>query len=78
MNRAVIELSVPPFRMLKKGDAASYCGMAAKAFEGLCPVTPVQMPNGVRLWDARDLDAWLDELKSGAGTSDDDILDKLD
>ncbi|MCA1298509.1 hypothetical protein [Stappia indica] len=77
MNRALIEVNVPPFRMLKKSAAASYCGMAAKAFEGLCPVTAVEMPNGLRLWDARDLDAWLDGLKAGDADSDDAILDKL-
>lgn len=77
MNRAVIEVSLPPYRMLKKAEAASYCGMAAKAFEGHCPVIPVQMPNGLRLWDARDLDAWLDGLKAGDADSDDAILDKL-
>lgn len=78
MNRALIDVKIRPFRMLKKAAAASYCGIASSAFEGLCPVTPVAMPNGSRLWDTHDLDAWLDQLKAGAAESDDAILDKLD
>ncbi|MBO9422325.1 hypothetical protein J7481_22635 [Labrenzia sp. R4_2] len=63
--------------MFKKPDAAAYCGIPASKFEGICTVVPVQYPDGSKLWDVQDLDAWLDQLKSGQADSDDDILNRL-
>lgn len=37
----------------------------------------VAYPDGSRLWDVRDLDSWVDSLKTGAADSDDAILEKL-
>ncbi|WP_425106606.1 hypothetical protein [Ancylobacter sp.] len=77
MAKAVLSLQVQPYRMLKKADAAAYCGLPAARFEMLCPVPAVAYPDGSRLWDVRDLDSWVDSLKTGAADSDDAILEKL-
>lgn len=76
MSAATLNLRVTPRRMLSAADAAAYCGLPVKRF-ALCGVVPVEMPNGARLWDMRDLDAWLDSLKSSDPTGDDEILGKL-
>lgn len=78
MATAKLNLHIQPYRMLKKSDAAAYCGLAVARLETICPVAPLQYPGGARLWDVRDLDAWLEGLKTGAADSDDAILGKLD
>lgn len=77
MAKAMLNLNVQPYRMMKKGDAAAYCGVSQGRFEALCKVAPVLYPDGTRLWDVRDLDAWVDGLKAGAPDDDDAILEKL-
>jgi hypothetical protein len=77
MTKAMLNLQVQPYRMLKKTEAAAYCGLPAARFEMHCPVSAVAYPSGSRLWDVRDLDSWLDSLKTGAADSDDAILDRL-
>lgn len=77
MAKAILSLQVQPYRMLKKGEAAAYCGVPASRFELLCSVPAVAYPDGSRLWDVRDLDSWVDSLKTGAADSDDAILEKL-
>ncbi|WP_245261646.1 hypothetical protein [Ancylobacter sp. FA202] len=77
MAKAMLSLQVQPYRMLKKADAAAYCGLPASRFELLCPVAAVAYPDGSRLWDVRDLDSWVDSLKTGALDSDDAILERL-
>ena len=77
MPKAMLNLQVQPYRMLKRADAAAYCGVAAARFETLCPVAAVAYPDGSRLWDVRDLDAWVDSLKVGATDTDDAILQRL-
>jgi len=75
-------LSVIPKRMLTKGEAAHHCGRPVKHFVVECPVqglrnkspwrrrlTPISFANGDLRYDVRDLDTWLDRLKS---SSDDD------
>jgi len=78
MAKAMLSLQVQPYRMLKKSDAAAYCGVSASRFESLCSVAAVAYPDGSRLWDVRDLDLWVDSLKTGACDSDDAILERLD
>ncbi|AXS39696.1 hypothetical protein [Breoghania sp. L-A4] len=78
MATAKLNLQVQPYRMLKKSEAASYCGLPAAKLATVCPVAPVQFPGGALLWDVRDLDAWLESLKTGAADSDDAILGRLD
>ncbi|TGQ02328.1 hypothetical protein EN851_27175 [Mesorhizobium sp. M8A.F.Ca.ET.208.01.1.1] len=63
--------------MLDAREAADYCGIVPKRFPAECNVTPVSMPNGQRRYDMRDLDTWLDSLKSGDASSDDDLVGKL-
>ena len=63
--------------MLSVREAAEYCGLGLKAFPRECSISPIEMPNGHKLYDMRDLDTWLDGLKSEEPNSDDAILRKL-
>jgi hypothetical protein len=72
-----ITLKSPPRRMLKKDEAAIYCGIPASRFIATCACQPVAMPNGSLMYDIQDLDAWLDNLKANAPDSNDDILQRL-
>ncbi len=75
MATATLNLKVSPRRMLSAREAAEYCGMPTKHFRADCPVEPVELPRGLKLFDIRDLDHWLDDLKGG--TDDADILERL-
>jgi hypothetical protein len=77
MSIATMKFKITPRRMLSAREAAEYCGLAAKAFSTECSIAPVQMPQGRKLYDMRDLDAWLDGLKSEEPNGDDAILRKL-
>ncbi len=76
MSSAVVNLTVIAKRMLRKREAAEHCGRSPKRFEVECPVVPVRFPNGDLRYDVRDLDRWLDRLKSGAQDSE-SILRRL-
>ncbi|MCB1503113.1 MAG: hypothetical protein KDK07_25600 [Bauldia sp.] len=52
--------------MLSKAEAASYCGLGARRFEAECPVRPVELPGGARVFDMVDLDKWIDTIKGAA------------
>jgi hypothetical protein len=75
LTNATINLRVQPFRLLTKTEAASYCRRSVKKFETQCPVQPIEMADGDRLWDVQDLDRWIDSLKNGE--RDDDIVRRL-
>ncbi|HKU24731.1 MAG TPA: hypothetical protein VJQ54_04615 [Candidatus Sulfotelmatobacter sp.] len=77
MATATLNLKVLQQRMLPLAAAAHYCGLSVKRFPAACRISPVAMPSGERLYDVRDLDDWLDALKSGAADSDDEIIGKL-
>ncbi|TIQ46369.1 MAG: hypothetical protein E5X49_02065 [Mesorhizobium sp.] len=77
MSMAMLNIRMTPRRMLPLREAAEYVGVPSKRFAAVCPVTPVGMPDGSRLYDIRDLDRWLDSLKSGDALSDDEIVGKL-
>lgn len=77
MTNAMLNIRVIQPRMLSLKMAADYLGIPQKRFPVTCPVTPVAMPGDVKLYDVRDLDKWLDELKGGADAADDDIIGKL-
>lgn len=64
MSTALVNLTVISKRMLSKREAAEHCGRSVKRFEAECPVIPIQFPNGDLRFDVRDLDGWLDALKS--------------
>lgn len=73
-----LNISVIDKRMLKQSEAASYAGLPVKHFKAACPVRPVELKQGTLLWDRRDLDLWIDDVKSGAVTDTrDTILDLL-
>lgn len=76
MDSATLNLRISPRRMLPVKEAAVYCGIAVKRFSQECRVPPVAMPGGSKLYDIRDLDTWLDGLKSGHD-ADDEILGRL-
>ena len=46
-------------------EAAEHCGRTVKRFEIESPTRFVRFANGDVRWDVRDLDAWIDSLKSG-------------
>ncbi len=64
--------------MLRAGDAAQYVALPLKCFRSLCPVTPVEMPNGEKLWDIQDLDRWIDSLKAGGDADADELIARLE
>lgn len=78
MGNANLNISVIEKRMLRQSEAASYTGLAVKHFKATCPVQPVEMRPGTALWDKRDLDRWIDEMKEGHEmVTRDAILSKL-
>jgi hypothetical protein len=77
MSTATLNIRTSPRRMLNVREAAEYCGLPAKRFPLDCQIAPVQMPSGGRLYDMRDLDVWIESLKSEEPNSDDAILRKL-
>jgi hypothetical protein len=77
MATATLNLRVQPYRLLTKVEAANYCRRPVRKFEAQCPVAPVQMADGDRLWDVQDLDRWIDGLKAGRGDDMDAIISRL-
>jgi hypothetical protein len=78
MPTATLNLNVLQKRMLNKTEAAAHCGRPVKRFEIECPIQALRFANGDLRWDLRDLDGWIDNLKSGVVDSDSDtIIDKL-
>jgi hypothetical protein len=77
MSNTVLNIKVIQPRMLSLKLAADYVGIPQKRFTLSCPVIPIAMPDDVRLYDVRDLDGWLDQLKSGNDAADDDLIAKL-
>ena len=73
-----LNISVIDKRMMKQSEAASYTGLPVKHFKAACPVRPVELKEGTLLWDRKDIDLWIDDVKSGAMTETrDDILGRL-
>ena len=77
MGTASLNITVNDRRMLSGREAATYCGVPVKRFAAVCHVTPVELPNVGRRYDKRDLDTWIDSLKSDMPGSDDDIVRRL-
>jgi hypothetical protein len=77
MNTATLNTKSSPRRILTAREAADYCGLPHHKFSIICRVAPIQF-HGVQIrYDMRDLDEWLDGLKSGNPTGEDDIIWKL-
>lgn len=78
MTSANLNISVIDKRMLKDSEAASYAGLTVKRFKATCPVQPIELSPGTVLYDKRDLDAWIDGIKTGTEmASQEDILERL-
>jgi hypothetical protein len=79
MGSARLNFTLIDKRMLDATEAADYCGMAAKHFKALCPVRPVALANRHERFDKRDLDQWIDNVKTGsADTSQAAIVGRLE
>ena len=74
MSTATLNLKVSPRRMLTIREAADYCGLPQKKFTHYCRVSPIQIGGVDQRYDMRDLDHWLDGMKSGLPDGDDDII----
>ena len=78
MGSANLNISVVEKRMLSQTEAAHYSGLAVKHFKLLCPVQTLEIRPGLKAWDKRDLDIWIDDLKQDVElTTTDSILGKL-
>ena len=73
----MLNIRVAPRRMLSLREAADYCGIPPKKFPALTGIAPLAMPHSEKLYDIKDLDAWLDGIKNNALDSDDAIIGKL-
>lgn len=72
-----LNISVIDKRMLKQSEAASYSGLPVNYFKAAYPVRPVELKQGTLLWDRRDIDHWIDDVKSGTMTETrETILDR--
>jgi hypothetical protein len=58
-----VPVGVP--RLLKRQQAAAYCGVSVPTFAAICPIIPIALGVGKRLerYDIRDLDDWIETLK---------------
>ncbi|MFZ3328479.1 MAG: hypothetical protein WA231_22490 [Methylocella sp.] len=72
-----INLRVAPYRLFTKAEAAHYCRRSPAKFEAQCPVTPIILADGDRLWDVLDLDKWIDSLKEPKSSDADAIVARL-
>jgi hypothetical protein len=73
-----ISMAVTP-RLLNKKQAAAYCGVSVPTFDKSCPVSPAELYSGVKRYDRKTLDAWIDSLsQAGRRSSFDAALDELD
>lgn len=77
MAVTTINLRVAPYRLFTKAEAAHYCRRSPAKFEAQCPVTPIIMADGDRLWDVLDLDKWIDSLKEPKSSDADAIVARL-
>lgn len=76
-SAATLNIKVSPRRMLSEREAADYLGLSLKRFKGAQMVSPIEMPGRVFVYDMKDLDAVIDQRKSGGDGSDDAMLARL-
>jgi hypothetical protein len=74
---ASLHIVTVPRRLLTRTEAAYHCGRDTRQFGRECPVQPIRFSNGNLRWDVRDLDRWIDSLKSEA-LGIDEIVKRLD
>lgn len=77
MASAILNIRAAPRRMLTLKEAADYCGLSTKRFPIDCCVSPVAMPDGKKVYDMHDLDAFIDAMKGGEASGDDAIIANL-
>lgn len=78
MATASLNISVTEKRMMNEAEASSYCGLAIKHFKEACPVQPIKLGGRILCFDKRDLDLWIDTVKTGnADTSHASIVARL-
>jgi hypothetical protein len=56
-------------RLLTKKQAAAYCGVSVPTFNKSCPVSPSELYSGLKRYDRKQLDAWMDNLSQERGKS---------
>lgn len=78
MAGATLNIRVVQPRLMSLKQAADYVGLPLKRFPAACPVPQIEMPGKVKVYDIRDLDAWVDQIKIGSVDPDDAILALLD
>jgi hypothetical protein len=76
MSSTTFQIKTFSKRMLDEKESAHHCGLPLAVFKRVCPVKPVKFPGGPERYDVRDLDAWLDSLKTDNADVD-AILEKL-
>ncbi|MBQ4808901.1 hypothetical protein J4717_15610 [Phaeobacter sp. HS012] len=73
-----LNISVIDKCMMRPSEAASYSGLPVEHFKATCPVRPVELKQDTLLWDRKDIDDWIENVKSGAvSDTREDILDRL-
>lgn len=78
MGNANLNISVVDKRMFSAAEAADYTGIPRKYFKNTCPVQTIELRPGAKLYDKRDLDMWIDGIKTGTEPATQDaILGKL-
>ena len=78
MADAMLHIRVVQPRMMSVKQAADYVGLPLRRFSKICTVDPVAMPESEERYDIRDLDQWLDQIKSGKADTDAEILERLE
>lgn len=78
MADAMLHIRVVQPRMMSVKQAADYVGLPLRGFSKICTVDPVAMPENEERHDIRDLDQWLDQIKSGKADTDAEILERLE
>ena len=66
--------ALPP-RLLKKQEAAAYCGVCVSIFDKACPVQPIALLDRIPRYDRYAIDAWINGLNKSL--PDEDWLGKL-
>lgn len=67
--------NLPPMRWLTKKEAAYYCRLSERRFTVKCPLSPVEIDSGKKLYDITKIDEWIRSLEDQNNiTNDDDII----
>lgn len=69
----------PMQRLLPKKAAAKYCGQPPERFARVCPARPIKLTEADHpKYDVKDLDNWIESVKSGnVAKTEQDWLDRV-